>query len=126
MDSDGPSRESPTIDLTTAFKDVAGDFVDSARNKTELELFLGMAFVAWNVAVRGAGEAEEMISEFIRRFDCETFQIRKARIDTRRKMLDIAARKTRLYPDIKLIIREVQSQDRRDGLYLAVTQSDAV
>jgi hypothetical protein len=115
-----------SIDVTTAFKDVAGDFVDSARDQTELELLLGIAIAAWNVSVQGPDEADEMISDFIRNFECETFQVRKARIDTRRKILELAARKTRCYPNTKVILREVRCQDRRKGLYLAVTRYEPV
>jgi hypothetical protein len=126
MPADSPVPCSPTVDLTTAFKDVAGEFIDSARDATELELFLSMATTAWNVSVRGPSEADEMISTFIERFECKTFQLRRATIDVRRRVLDLADRKTRLYPDLMVIIRETQCQDRRDGLYLAVTRAEAV
>ena len=106
MPADSPVPSSPTVDLTTAFKDVAGDFIDSAKDATELELFLSMATTAWNVSVRGPSEADDMVSTFIESFECKTFQVRKNTVDVRRKVLDLAARKTRLYPDLMVIIRE--------------------
>ena len=115
MPADSPVPNSPTVDLTTAFKDVAGDFIDSARKRTELELFLSIAIAAWNVSVRGPAEADDMISTFIESFECKTFQVRRNTVDVRRKVLDLADRKTRLYPDLMVIIRESQCQDRREG-----------
>ncbi len=67
-----------------------------------------------------------MISTFIERFRCQAFRVRKATVDVRRKILDSAARKTRLYPDLMVIIRDVEYQDRPDGLYLNVKRYDAV
>jgi len=126
MTAHSPGQPPPTVDLTTAFKDVAGDFIDSAKDTAELDLFLSMATTAWNVSVRGPAEADEMIATFIERFECRTFRVRKTTLDVRRKVLDLAARKARLYPALMVILREVQCQDRRDGLYLAVTRYEAV
>jgi hypothetical protein len=127
MTAHSPGQQTPpTVDLTTAFKDVAGDFIDSAKDAAELELFLALGTTAWNVSVRGPAEADEMIATFTDRFECRTFRVRRGMVDVRRKMLDLAARRTRLYPDLMVIICEVQCQDRRDGLYLAVTRHEAV
>jgi hypothetical protein len=126
MPADKPSPRLPTVDLTTAFKDVAGDFIDSAKDAAELELFVGIGFVAWNVAVRGPAEADDMISTFIERIQCRTFRVRRATIEIRHKVLELAARKTRLYPELMAIIRDVEYQDRRDGLYLNVKRHSPV
>jgi hypothetical protein len=67
-----------------------------------------------------------MISTFIESSECKTFQVRKNTVDVRRKVLDLADRKTRLYPDLMMIVREAQCQDRGEGLYLAVTRAEAV
>jgi len=126
MTADRPEQKSPELDVTAALRDVGGDFINSATNREDLHLFLSLAMVAWNVSVRGPSEAEEMIALFIERFECPTHRIRKADLDTRDKVLELAARKSRFYPDMRFVIREVKCQDRSDGLYLEVTQIEAV
>ena len=125
MPADSATPGLRAADLTTAFKDVAGDFIDSAKDAADLELFVGIGHVAWNVAVRGPSEADEMIATFIERTQRKAFHVRRATIEVRDKVLDLAHRKTRLYPQLMVIIRDVEYQDRRNGLYLNVKRYDA-
>jgi len=126
MSADNTAHELPAAEVTAAFKDVTGDFINCAANRSELDLFLSMAMMAWNVSVQGPSETEELIAEFIRRFESPTYRIRKGNLDTREKILELAARKIRFYPELKCVIREAKCQDRSDGLYLLVTWVEAV
>jgi hypothetical protein len=109
-------------DLTVAFKDFAGDFIDSARTKGGLCLYLAMSVLAWNISVRDAKEREEMIAEFIDRFGRQTFRRRGKTFAVRRKVLEMAARKARLFPGVRVVLREVTCRDRQDGLHLEVSR----
>lgn len=111
-------------DLSAAFNDFAWDLIDSAESAEELELLASLATLAWNIAVQPREDHEEMIATFIDRFDCEQIPLHGTMLDTRQKVLEMAGRKHETYPDANVIIRQLDMEDRPDGLRVEIARFD--
>lgn len=118
----GPLQRRDAMEIGDSFKDVMNGFLDSARTEEQLTLFLLIATMAWNLSVHPQEEWPELLGAFIERFGCPSFEFGGQSIDTSKKIVELCARKTRMYPDLKHLIRELEVEDHKDGLKYSVVR----
>jgi hypothetical protein len=108
-----------------AFSDYASGFIDAAETDAELDLFVKIAILGWNVGVQPVEMREELIGGFIDRFRQASFVFHGKMRSIRHQVLRLAARKSRMCPDVDVVIRRLEFQDCREGLRLRVTATQA-
>ncbi len=110
--------------MSEVLEEFVEPYLDTAQNRSQRETLIGIAVIAWNLALLPINEREPIIAKVIAEAVDQKDTLAKQ--DTREVIDELIARKLEFFPENQRFIVEFQLQETRNHFHLSVasTQMD--